>query len=211
MNQSDWQADLNSGEPGTARRPLASRRDLLRTAGLFYAVLMLIPLWWRAASEGPNLFYPEGFSWGDTIGGLVVGLVAGLVLVGLSGIAMERTRWGRGLAEGFAGILGRISAREAWWLAALSAFGEEMFFRGLLQPWIGLTMASVLFGLLHFIPRRDMLPWTLFSIAAGFLLGGLFAFSGTLVAPIACHALVNGINLTRIARLAEPAADPTRA
>ena len=80
-----------------------------------------------------------------------------------------------------------------------------MFFRGWLQPWIGLPVTSVLFGVLHFVPRRAMLPWTLFSIAAGFLLGGLFVFSGTLVAPVACHALVNGINLMRIARLAEAA------
>jgi len=187
------------------------RRELLRTATLFYAVFMLIPLWWQAASEGPSVFYPGGFNWPDTIGGLAIGLFAGMLLVGISGAAMRHTAWGRGLAEGFAGILGRLSARDAWWLAALSAFGEEMFFRGLLQPWIGLTATSVLFGLVHFIPRRDMLPWTLFSIAAGFLLGGLFAFSGTLVAPIACHALVNGINLRRIARLASPEAAPRTA
>jgi len=62
-----------------------------------------------------------------------------------------------------------------------------MLFRGLLQPWLGLTATSVLFGLLHVIPRREMIPWTIFSVAAGFLLGWLFAFSGTLVAPIACH------------------------
>jgi hypothetical protein len=53
-----------------------------------------------------------------------------------------------------------------------------------------------------------MLPWTLFSVAAGFLLGGLYAFAGTLVAPIACHLVVNGINLARIARSA-PAAGTT--
>lgn len=185
------------------------RRDLLRTATLFYAVLMLVPLWWRAASEGPNLFYPEGFSGPDTLGGLIIGVVAGMLVVGISGAAMRRTGWGRGLAEGFAAILGRLSARDAWWLALVSAFGEEMFFRGLLQPWLGLTTTSILFGLLHFVPRRSMLPWTVFSLAAGFLLGGLFAFSGTLVAPIACHALVNAVNLRRIGRLAAREEAPT--
>ena len=205
------EAEVPEAPPETAhpRRPPVARRELLRTATLFYAVFMLIPLWWRSASEGPNLFYPEGFSWGDTIGSLVVGILAGLAVVGLTGIAMGRTRWGRGLAEGFAAILGRLSARDAWWLAAFSAFGEEMLFRGLLQPWLGLVATSVLFGLLHVIPRREMLPWTAFSIAAGFLLGWLFAFSGTLVAPIACHALVNGINLRRIGALAAREEVPT--
>jgi len=200
----------DAGVPGD--RPAGaspSRRQLLRTATLFYAVLMLIPLWWRAASEGPNLFYPEGFSWPDTIGGLATGLLAGLLVVGISGLAMSRTTWGRDLAEGFGAILGRLSARDAWWLALVSAFGEEMLFRGLLQPWLGLAAASILFGLLHFIPRRDMLPWTLFSLAAGFLLGWLFAFSGTLVAPITCHAIVNGINLRRIGALPAREEAPT--
>ena len=182
---------------------MVARRELLRTATLFYAVFMLIPLWWQAASEGPGVFYPGGFNWPDTIGGLACGLLAGMLVLALSGVAMRRTAWGRDLAEGFAEILGPLSAREAWWLALVSAFGEEMLFRGLLQPWLGLTATSLLFGLLHVIPRRELLPWTAFSIAAGFLLGWLFAFSGTLVAPIACHALVNGINLRRIGRLGE--------
>lgn len=182
---------------------VVNRRELLRTATLFYVVFMLIPLWWQAASEGPNVFYPGGFNWPDTIGGLVIGFLAGMLVVGISGAAMRRTGWGRNLAEGFAAILGRLSARDACWLALVSAFGEEMFFRGLLQPWLGLTATSILFGLLHVIPRREMIPWTIFSVAAGFLLGWLFAFSGTLVAPIACHALVNGINLGRIGRLGE--------
>ena len=202
--------DRGESVEAPARRPL-SRRELLRTASLFYAVLMLVPLWWKAASEGPNLFYPSGFNWPDTIGGLATGLLAGLFVVGISGFAMRRTAWGRGLAEGFAAILGRLSLREVWWLAVLSAFGEEMLFRGLLQPWLGLTATSVLFGLLHVIPRREMIPWTIFSVAAGFLLGWLFAFSGTLVAPIACHALVNGINLGRIGAWAAPDAPPTGA
>jgi membrane protease YdiL (CAAX protease family) len=183
----------------------APRRDLFRTAVFFYLALMLVPLWWKAASEGPDLFYPEGFSWADTIGSLVTGTLAGLLVVWLSGVAMRRSRWGRTLRDNFARVLGPLRLRDAWALAFLSALGEEMFFRGLLQPRLGLPITSVLFGLVHFVPRREMLPWTLFSIAAGFLLGGLYAFAGTLVAPIACHLVVNGINLARIARSA-PAA-----
>ena len=187
------------GGPVRGSETSRSRRDLLRTATLFYAALMLVPLWWMAASEGPNPFYPEGFSWADTIGGFILGTLAALAVVALSGIVMSRTRWGRALTQAFARVLGPLTRLQVLWLALLSGVGEEMFFRGLLQPTLGLTITSVVFGLLHFVPRREMLPWTIFSIAAGFLLGWLYAFAGTLVAPIACHALVNGINLARIA------------
>jgi membrane protease YdiL (CAAX protease family) len=76
-----------------------------------------------------------------------------------------------------------------------------MFFRGLLQPYLGIVITSIVFGLAHFVPRRDLFPWMLFSVAAGFLLGWLYQFSGNLLAPIACHVIVNGINLTKITKL----------
>jgi membrane protease YdiL (CAAX protease family) len=192
-------APPDGGEPGRGSETPRSRRHLLRTATLFYAALMLVPLWWMEASEGPNPFYPDGFSWADTVGGFITGTLAALAVVAFSGIVMSRTRWGQALGQAFARALGPLTRAQVLWLSLLSGVGEEMFFRGLLQQYLGLTITSVLFGLLHFVPRREMLPWTLFSIAAGFLLGGLYAFAGTLVAPIACHVLVNGINLNRIA------------
>jgi membrane protease YdiL (CAAX protease family) len=60
--------------------------------------------------------------------------------------------------------------------------------------------ASLIFGLVHFIPRRELLPWTGFSVAAGFLLGALFEATGNLAAPVVAHALVNGVNLTLLVR-----------
>ncbi len=184
--------------PETGPTGARSPGRLLRTAALFYGLLMLVPLGWRAARGGPSLFHPGGFSLADTVAGLGLGLLAGLGVVALSGLTMRRTAWGRRLADTFARILGPLPGSHAWALALLSGFGEEMFFRGMLQPALGLVITSLLFGLVHFIPRREILPWTCFSIGAGFLLGWLFQFSGTLVAPIACHVLVNGINLGRI-------------
>ena len=192
-------------EPPSAPPPSRAQmnRRFLRTAATFYLLLMAIPLWWQAASEGPNLFYPGGFSLADTIGGLISGILAGLMVVAFSAFAMRRTEWGRTLARTFAEILGGFTSAQGWWLALLSGFGEEMFFRGLLQPHLGLVITSLIFGLVHLAPRRELLPWTIFSIGAGFLLGWLYQFAGNLVAPIACHVVVNGINLRGIARSAK--------
>ncbi len=92
-------------------------------------------------------------------------------------------------------VLGRIDWRRCLLLAALSGVAEETLFRGMLQPRVGLVAASLLFGLAHFVPRRELLPWTLMSIAAGFLLGWLFDTTGNLVAPVVAHAGINAVNL----------------
>ena len=63
-----------------------------------------------------------------------------------------------------------------------------------------LVPASLVFGLAHFVPRREFLPWTGFAVAAGFLLGALFDATGNLVAPIVAHTTVNAVNLRFLSR-----------
>ena len=108
----------------------------------------------------------------------------------------QRTRVGDRLARTPARrCWGRSRSAECWLLALLSGVAEEAFFRGALQPQVGLLAASLLFGAAHFVPRRELLLWTVFSIAAGLLLGWLFDATGNLVAPIVAHAGINGVNL----------------
>ncbi len=81
-----------------------------------------------------------------------------------------------------------------------SGLAEEMFFRGALQPQVGWLVASLLFGLLHFIPRRELLAWTGFALLVGSLFGALFLWTGNLVAPVVAHVLVNAVNLPMLIR-----------
>jgi len=84
---------------------------------------------------------------------------------------------------------------------ALSGLDDRVVeFRGALQPWLGYVAASLLFGLAHFVPRRELWPWTGFAVLAGFGLGWLFEATGNLVAPVVAHIGVNGINLRRLTR-----------
>jgi hypothetical protein len=89
-------------------------------------------------------------------------------------------------------------------LACASGLAEEMFFRGALQPRVGFVMASLLFGLIHFVPRREFYPWTVFAVIVGFVFGWLFIATGNLVAPIVAHTVVNGINLPLLVRQYAP-------
>jgi membrane protease YdiL (CAAX protease family) len=72
-----------------------------------------------------------------------------------------------------------------------AAVGEELFFRGLLLPWIGLVPSSLLFGLLHVSSRESWLYYGLTAAVIGAGFGLLFLWTGSLVAPMIAHAAYN--------------------
>jgi len=92
-------------------------------------------------------------------------------------------------------------------LAMASGVSEELLFRGWLQPEVGIVAASLLFGAAHVWDRRA-LPYGLYAAAMGFVLGGLFTYTGRgLWAPILAHVVNNLIGLLALARdwLPDPA------
>jgi membrane protease YdiL (CAAX protease family) len=102
-------------------------------------------------------------------------------VTGFAQFAMPtRTWWETGLiALGiFLGIL---------WVVALS---EEFVFRGILQPWIGLLGASILFGCVH-LGSRAFPNWrfALMAAVAGVFYGMAFRKSGSIRAAMVTHAL----------------------
>ena len=135
-------------------------------------------------------------------GALALGIGLGLFLVLLTGLTTHYAEWGRRLEHAFAKFLGPLSVSTCLALAAASAIGEELFFRGVLPPAIGLTWATVLFGAIHIPADRDMIPWPFFAAGAGALFGWAFLHTGGLLAPIAAHFVVNAINLTLMSRVA---------
>jgi len=201
--------DQTQGEPtatpaphrGSGRRPAPGpgrqRASLVRTAVYFYAALLGAALLWSALA-GDSLFYR---SLADADRGVRplrdagVGFVAAAVVILLSDQLTRHTRSGTDLARALGQLLGRLSPAECVLLAGLSGVAEEAFFRGVLQPRVGLLAASLLFGLAHFIPRRELVPWSLFAVGAGLLLGILFESTGNLVAPVVTHASINAVNL----------------
>lgn len=185
--------------PGGHPTPSASPRrpSLLRVALLFYGLLLAAALVWMGLAGPPLGFASVGAARRglSPASDLAVGLLAGGLVIGLSREFTRRSQWGERLARALAGLLGRLSWPQCVGLALLSGVSEEAFFRGALQPQVGLWAASALFALCHFAPHRDLWPWTLFSLVAGLLLGGLFEATGNLLAPVAAHALINAVNL----------------
>jgi membrane protease YdiL (CAAX protease family) len=69
-----------------------------------------------------------------------------------------------------------------------AACGEEIFFRGFLQQWLGLIVASILFMVAHF-GRKDIRVVSYWSIFQGLYLGLFFAYSKNLIVPMIAHGL----------------------
>ncbi len=105
-------------------------------------------------------------------------------------------------------VIGRMFPNPRWWqLAAVSlaaGFGEEMLFRGLAQaglahliggdwgPWIALAIASVVFGLFHFLNST----YAILATIAGLYFGWLLIATGSLWPPIVAHALYDFVALS---------------
>ena len=163
---------------------------------LAYGVLFAIAILWawlrgdRPLFESPDPMQP-GWS-------ALIGTAAGLLTTLLSHLFTSRFTWARRLEEEFARILGPLTMFEVVLLALMSSLAEEAFFRGALQPALGFVLTSLIFGLLHIGPSKTYLPWTAMALTMGFALGALYLLTGTLIAPILCHFLINTINLRRI-------------
>jgi hypothetical protein len=183
-------------------RGAAPRLSVVRLALLFYGVLLALALAWSWLA-GRSLLWASDADAQRGLSPLLdvgAGALAAAIVVLLSRQLTQRTRAGDRLAQSLRAVLGPLSLGECWLLAFVSGVAEEAFFRGALQPQVGLLAASLLFGAAHFVPRRELLLWTVFSIVAGLLLGWLFDATGNLVAPIVAHAGINGVNLRHLTR-----------
>jgi membrane protease YdiL (CAAX protease family) len=94
-------------------------------------------------------------------------------------------------------------------LAICSALGEELLFRGLLQPWIGLIAQAMVFGSLHQIAGPSRWVWMASATLMGIVLGSMYACAGSLAGPLFAHALINGFNFAYL-RDHDPHREPRR-
>lgn len=176
--------------------PLPAGR-LYRFAWGLYLVLAIAGVLWVGLQRGRiplSLFIDRDRWWLD----LSLGVGAGSLLLG-SWWLLERTfPLARELGEKLSAALGLLTASEAFGLALLSGFAEELFFRGAVQGALGWIGATVLFALLHGGPGKAFRLWTLFALIAGALMGGIMVWRGNLLGPVVGHFLVNAVNLRRL-------------
>lgn len=149
---------------------------------LVEVILFLLGMGFSLITRVPIYFGPPN---------LIELLMASLVgfLVGFTSFLVAKifSLWKDTLEWVFSSYLGN----RPWWifllLLMLVSLGEEVFFRGFLQPLLGLIPTALVFSLFHF--RTNLRALLIVPLA--FLLGLIFGFAytktGTLIIPITIH------------------------
>lgn len=178
----------------------------MRFAVPFYGLVALFALGF--ALFGPGL----GTLWGErapTLPGLLAALGVGVGLVVLTRVASRTWPPMARTADVLADALGPLAWPWAVVLALLSGVAEELLFRGALWPVLGLFGTTLLFGLVHVLPRRPFWVYPLFATLAGLLLGLLRRGTQSLWPAVLAHVTVNALNLAWLgARARRRAAGP---
>jgi len=167
-------------------------RDWPRVIGLPPAGRMLREVAWGAGAG--LLLYP--------VVALGAGVVFGVLLRALTGEPVEApAQLSSGLSAG-----GKV-------LAAIVAIGfapvvEELYFRGVLFRsvrdragfWPGALVSGVIFGLVHYVPApwQDAVLLQSVMVISGLGFAWIYERRGTIVAPIAAHAVFNSIGIVLI-------------
>lgn len=82
-------------------------------------------------------------------------------------------------------------------VSVLAGAAEELLFRGVLQPLVGLAAASAIFGAVH-VGGRGFIGYGGWAACIGALFGWLMVQTGGLLAPIVAHAVYDALALAYV-------------
>ena len=120
---------------------------------------------------------------------------AGAIVVGTR-VLVEHAAWAKNLHRDLRPMTVGLDVTGIVMIAALSALAEELVFRGLLQPWLGLLPQALIFGFVHAqLSGPSRWVWVAWASVVGLALGIMFALTGSLLGPLLAHALINALNL----------------
>jgi uncharacterized protein len=140
---------------------------------------------------------------GPLLPGALIGVAAALALAALNWLLLQQSRlWpGRSLRRVCHVIVRPLFQRTRMWhivvVSVTAGVGEELLFRGVLQPLVGVAGASVLFGAVH-VGGRDFLGYGAWAACIGALMGWLAMATGGLTAAIVAHALYDALALAYV-------------
>ena len=112
----------------------------------------------------------------------------------------------RRLKMTFAQIFKGLNLWQVVLLALLSSVGEELLFRGAMQPFLGVWFTAAIFAIMHVDPDGRSAIWTCWALIGGIIMGLAVKVTGSLWPAIFIHFGVNLISIRRVSRLADKAA-----
>ena len=176
--------------PKTPEIEPLSRPQILIVMGVTAIVLLVVSKIWQKLGSVRLLsteITTEGFLWG-------ISLAAGITLA--SSILYRLWPDYRDSADVYLELVIKpLIWPDLIWLGLLPGLSEELLFRGVMLPALGLNMvavivSSLLFGILH-LSGVGQWPYVVWATVVGFSLGYVALITGNLLVPIVAHIITN--------------------
>jgi uncharacterized protein len=134
-----------------------------------------------------------------TLESLGLGIAIGFGLTGLSSIVYAVWATYRESADFYLAIvLKPLAIPDLIWLGILPGLSEELLFRGVMLPslgldLIGIVLSSLCFGVLH-MTNLQQWPYAVWATLVGMLLAFTMVETGNLLIPIVAHVTTNFVS-----------------
>ncbi|MEP0911079.1 CPBP family intramembrane glutamic endopeptidase [Leptolyngbya sp. FACHB-711] len=167
-----------------------SRVQVLTAMGVTAIVLLLASRLWLLLD--PVALLPLDWSIQSALWG--VGLGVGITAA--SSITYRLWAGYRQSADYYlALIIQPLALPDLIWLGLLPALSEELLFRGVMLPsvglnWYGLLISSLCFGVMHF-SGREQWSYMIWATTIGLVLGWGALETGNLLVPVVAHIVTN--------------------
>ncbi|MDJ0745011.1 MAG: CPBP family intramembrane metalloprotease [Xenococcaceae cyanobacterium MO_167.B27] len=176
--------------PKTPEIEPLSRPQILVVMGVTAVILLIISKIWQKLGSVPLLpteITTSAFIWG-------ISLAAGITVA--SSIIYRLWPAYRDSADIYLELVIKpLIWPDLIWLGLLPGLSEELLFRGVMLPALGLNIAAVvfsslLFGVLH-LSGAGQWPYVVWATVVGFALGYVALITGNLFVPICAHIITN--------------------
>lgn len=171
-----------------------SRVQILIAMGVTAVVLLLIARLWLVFDGSMQMLAVE---WSSSAG--LIGVGVGLSITIASAVLYRLWAAYRQSADFYLELVIKpLALPDLIWLGLLPGMSEELLFRGVMLPaigltWFGLFISSLCFGVLHFSGSQHW-SYVVWASVIGVVLGLSAILTGNLLVPIVAHITTNLIS-----------------
>ncbi|AFY70852.1 Abortive infection protein [Thalassoporum mexicanum PCC 7367] len=176
--------------PDSPQTPALTRSNILVGMAITAVVLFVVAQLWLYV--GNFAMVPTTWQWQHLLIGLGVG---GLITLLSKLVYMAWPGYREAANVYLEMVLKPLELPDMIWLGLLPGFSEEILFRGVALPGLGMSIlavivSSIVFGALHMISLKQW-QYTVWAMTIGLILGFTTYFTGNLLPAIVAHVLTN--------------------
>jgi uncharacterized protein len=170
-----------------------SRSQILIAMGITAVILLVVAKIWLRLDSTPQIPFQAN------VPDLLWGVILGLGITGCSALLYQLWPHYRKSADVYLQlVLKPLLWPDMFWLGLLPGLSEELLFRGIILPslglnWTGLIVSSLCFGILHMSGIQQW-PYVLWASIVGLALGYSTFMTHNLLVPVTAHILTNFIS-----------------